>query len=386
MKTRLFLIGLALVLITSSYAQRRKYGYDPVKYPEVLVDGHFKDADNLETLYGFIDWDFSAKDMTRLSLDFLALQAFDQRTIWPEKYRLPDGFLPSRWMETGKGPGLGVSGLHRSGITGKKAVVAVFDKYINPDHVEFSGRIVFHRIESDLAEDFQYRLHFHGISCASILCGKTLGVAPGATLHYFAVPDDARNSYNYCLALEELLRVNAELPAGEKIRAVSISDGISRKDAEIYERWQGLRHKAEEAGVAVISSEAATTFATFTWGGCPPFSDRDDPENYSYAAWPRDNDTEHREKIILPADYRTSAQNRGNDAYVYWGDGGFSWAIPYFAGLAALAWGVDGNLTIKDIYRLIDETKTRTSQGRFVVNPGALIERVIERKGNDPEM
>ena len=109
-------------------------------------------------------------------------------------------------------------------------------------------------------------------------------------------------------------------------------------------------------------------------------------ENYSYAAWPRDNDTEHREKIILPADYRTSAQNQGNDAYVYWGDGGFSWAIPYFAGLAALAWGVDGNLTIEDVYRRIDETKTRTSQGRYVINPEAFIERVSEKRGNDPEM
>jgi subtilisin family serine protease len=381
MKNRLFLLGLTLFLITAPDAQTRKYGYNPENYPEILEESHFSEAENLAKLYGFIDWDFSAKDMTRLSLGFLALQAFDQRTIWPEKHRLPEGFLPEEWLETGKGPGLGVSELHRKGITGKKAVVAVFDKYINPDHVEFSGRIVFHRIKSDLAEDFQYRLHFHGISCASILCGKNLGVAPEATLHYFAVPDDARNSYNYCLALEKLLQINAELPAGEKIRAVSISDGISRKEAEIYERWQGLRQKAGEAGVAVICSEAATTFATFTWGGCPPFSDRNDPENYRYAAWPRDNDKEHRGKIILPADYRTSAQNRGNDAYVYWGDGGFSWAIPYFAGLAALAWGVDGNLTIEEIYRLIDETKTRTSQGRYVINPIGFIESVIERKG-----
>ncbi len=55
--------------------------------------------------------------------------------------------------------------------------------------------------------------------------------------------------------------------------------------------------------------------------------------------------------------------------------------IPYFTGLAALAWGVDGNLAIEDVYRLIDETKTRTSQGRFVINPEAFIKRVIEKKG-----
>jgi len=355
-------------------------GYNPAEYPEVLEESQFQDADNLARLYGFIDWDYSSKDMTRLSREFMALQAFDQRTIWPEKHGLPKGFQPGEWLEIGKGPGLKVAELHRRGITGKHVAVAVFDKYINPDHVEFKDRIVFHRIKSDLAEDFQYRLHFHGISCASILCGKTLGVAPDATLHYFAVPDDARNSHNYCLALEELLRVNAELPEKNKIRAVSISDGISRKDADIYEKWQGLLQKAREAGVAVICSDAATTFATFTWGGCPPFSDREDPKNYAYAAWPLNNDKDHREKILLPADCRTAAQNRDNDAYVYWGDGGFSWAIPYFAGLAALAWGVDEGLTIEAIYSLIKETKTRTPQGICVVNPVGFMERVLENR------
>jgi serine protease AprX len=380
MNKRFLLIGLVFFLIVSISAQRRKYGYNPEKYPEILEESHFKEADNLEKLYGFIDWDYRSKDLSRLSRPFMALQAFDARTLWPAGDRLPEGFEPEKWMEIGKGPGLNVDELHRGGITGKDVAVAVFDKDINPDHVEFSGRIVFHRIKSPLAEDFQYRLHFHGISCASILCGKTLGVAPQATLHYFAVPDDARNSYNYCLALEELLKVNAQLPAGARIRAVSISDGISRKDAEIYKRWTDLRRQAREQGVAVICSEAETTLACFTWGGCPPFLDRGDPENYDYAAWPKASDEKYREKIILPADYRTAAQNRDKMAYVYWGDGGFSWAIPYFTGLAALAWGLDENLSIEDIYALINETKTTTSKGRFVVNPIGFVERVKQRK------
>jgi len=55
------------------------------------------------------------------------------------------------------------------------------------------------------------------MACASILCGKNLGVAPGVTLHYFAVPDDGNNTYNYCLALEELLKVNAQLLAFRQV-------------------------------------------------------------------------------------------------------------------------------------------------------------------------
>lgn len=379
MKRLFFAFVLIICLILVSAAQRKKYGYNPANYPEVLKEEHFKNATELEKLHGFINWDYQSKDMTQLSLEFLALQAFDERTIWPEMNKRPEGFKPEKWMETGKDPGLNVHELHRNGITGEGISVAVFDKYINPDHVEFSGRIIFHRIKSPLAKDFQYRLHFHGIACASILCGKTLGIAPGATLHYFAVPDDGNNSYNYCLALEELLKINAELPASRRIRAVSISDGISRQNPTVYKKWQELVRKATEEKIAVIYSDIKTTHAVFTWGGCPPFLDRNNPENYEYSFWPRNSDEKHTAKIILPADFRTTAQNEENTAYVYWGDGGFSWAIPYFVGLAALAWSFEDALTLEEIYRLVESTKTETSKGRYVVNPIDFIKEIKKR-------
>jgi hypothetical protein len=282
-------------------------------------------------------------------------------------------------METGKDPGLNVLELHRNGITGQGISVAVFDKCINPEHVEFSGRIMLHRIRSPLAKDFQYRLHFHGIACASILCGKTLGIAPGATLYYFAVPDDGNNSYNYCLALEELLKINAALPARKRIRAVSISDGISRQDPAVYNKWQELVRKATEKRIAVIYSDSKTTQALFAWGGCPPFRDRNNPENYGYSLWLRNNDEKYADKVILPGDFRTTAQNDGKTAYVYWGEGGFSWAIPYFVGMAALAWSLDEALTLEEIYRMVENTKTKTSKGYYVINPVGFINEI--RKG-----
>lgn len=376
MKRAMLIFLLSWMTVSMPTAQKKKYGFDPAKFPKILQEADFEKTTFLEKLYGFIGWDYSSKDMRQLSREFLALQAFDELTIWPASDMLPPGFAPDKWMSIGKEPGLNVRELHRQGIKGKGIAVAVFDKYINPEHAEFSGRIIFHKIKTPLAEDFQYRLHFHGMACASILCGSTLGIAPEATLHYFAVPDDARNSYNYCVALEELLKVNSQLPQGQKIRAVSISDAINRKDPEVYAKWQGLDEKAAEQGIAVIYSDGRTTHAVFTWGGCPPFLDRNNAENYEYAQWPRENDEKRSEKIILPADYRTTAQNRENDAYVYWGDGGFSWAIPYFTGLAALALSINADLTIEDIYRLIKATKTRTSKGHYVVNPVGFVESV----------
>jgi len=379
MKRPFFAFAVIICLLSITAAQTKKYGYNPANYPETLKEEYFKNATELEKLHGFINWDYRSKHMTQLSLGFLALQAFDERTLWPEKNKRPDGFEPEKWMETGKDPGLNVHELHRNGITGEGVSVAVFDKCINPDHEEFTGRIIFHRIKSPLAKDFQYRLHFHGMACASILGGKTLGIAPGATLHYFAVPDDGNNSYNYCLALEELLRINAELPPGKRIRAVSISDGISRQNPDVYKKWQELVQKANEERIAVVYSDGSTTHAVFTWGGCPPFLDRNNPENYDYSFWPRNSDEKHTEKIILPADYRTTAQNDEKTAYVYWGDGGFSWAIPYFVGLAALAWSLYDALTLEEIYRLVDDTKTRTSKGSYVVNPVDFIKEIKKR-------
>lgn len=95
--------------------------------------------------------------------------------------------------------------------------VAVFDKPINPEHKEIKDNIVYIPIHSEKAKDFQHkRLHFHGIACAPILCGKTVGVAPDAELYYFAVPDDGNNSCNYCLTLEKLLKVNDTLQENKK--------------------------------------------------------------------------------------------------------------------------------------------------------------------------
>jgi len=150
MKRLLLAFFLIIGLVAIPVAQRKKYGYNPADYPEVLKEEHFKNATEVEKIHGFIDWDYRSKDMTQLSPEFLSLQAFDERTIWPESDKLPEGFHPEKCMETGKDPGLKVRELHRIGITGEGISVAVFDKLINPDHVEFSGRMIYHKIKSPL--------------------------------------------------------------------------------------------------------------------------------------------------------------------------------------------------------------------------------------------
>jgi Subtilase family len=370
--------GMAVSLYQTFELTYKDYtrGYIPKNFPEKITRKDFEKCSRLDRDYGFIGKDFSGKDFSELSLEFLARQKFDSRTEWPSKVKSPERFLPEAWLETGKDPGLGLSELHRQGITGRGISIAVFDKYIIPDHREFTGRMVFHPLATDSAKVHNYRLHYHGISCASVLCGETCGVAPGATVHYFAVPDDARNTYNYCLAMDRLIEVNQGLSAEQKIRAVSISD-MPHGNEKTMTMWREALDKAKANNVAVICSDYRTTHAVFTAGGCPPWLDRENPDNYHYANWAT-RDSLHAEKLILPSWYRALASNRGGSDYTWWGDGGFSWAIPYFAGLAALAWSVDRDLTIEEIYELARSTKSVSSRGRYVVNPRGLIDTVKE--------
>lgn len=73
-------------------------------------------------------------------------------------------------------------------------MVAVVDKPIRHTHREFQGRIHYYEVFD--GEEEGRVPHFHGIVCASILAGETVGVAPGATTHYFAAPDAGEN-FNY---------------------------------------------------------------------------------------------------------------------------------------------------------------------------------------------
>ncbi|MDD4626903.1 MAG: S8 family serine peptidase [Syntrophomonas sp.] len=79
---------------------------------------------------------------------------------------------------------------------------------------------------------------------------------------------------------------------------------------------------------------------------------------------------------MVPSDFRTTASNNGDDQYVYWAYGGFSMAIPYIAGLTALALQVNPDMTFEQIINTIIETKTVTSEGRYIINPKKFIDSI----------
>ena len=373
MRRLLIPVLLLSLLLVALPALAGRWGFDPGALPEAPTEADFEafEQGSAARTWGFVDGDFSGKDLRALSPGFLARQSFDGRTDWPASDRLPAGFAPSDWLELGKDPGLGVRDLHRAGITGEGVTVAVIDKPIRATHRELTGRLTYLQVFADELRGLDP--HFHGLACASILAGETVGVAPGAEVIYLATPDVGRNFEFYSRAAMRLIAINEQLPEDGKVRLVSISDGLGRDNPHSQD-WKKAREALSKEGIEVLYSDLSS-LAGLTWGGAVPWSDRSDPSRYSIATFLRDRGVRSTE-VILPGDFRTTAGNASDEAYVWWGDGGYSWAIPYAAGLAALAWQLKPELTLDRIEEALIATAAEIADGSKVVQPAAFIEHV----------
>jgi subtilisin family serine protease len=376
MKKKILIIVITFVILVLAgtkiffhFAQERRdpknWGINPEKLPTIVTDKDLeKHKSDLERIYGFIGKDMSQKDLSQVSIESISNIGFNKVTKWPEKSKLPKGFDPDSWFNTGKDPGLNLSKLHEKGITGKGISIAVIDKPIRSTHNEFKDKMTYVKVDEPETEP-----HFHGLACASILAGKTCGVAKDAKLYYFATPDKKDKPVYYMDAINKILEMNKTLSDKEKIRIVSISDGIGKKDKN-YSKWNETIKKANSEGLTVVYSNL---LESFVWGGCDASKDRNNPQNYKLSNYLKGKNID-KSLMIVPGDFRTTASNDGDDVYVYWGEGGFSWAIPYVTGLAALAWQVNPNLTFDQIENKLIETKTTTEEGRNIINPEKFIQ------------
>lgn len=180
-------------------------------------------------------------------------------------------------------------------------------------------------------------------------------------------------------ALEEILKLNATLPQDRRIRVVSISNGwtlsqVARPDVMAF---MEVIRRAEAAGVAVVHC-GATMFPTpFSLAGAPPFRDRNSPDSYEIPLMiQRSGGSMVPKELLAPGDYLTLASEKGPDDYVYYAEGGRSWAAPFLAGLVALALQVKPDVPLPELYRALDTTATKNARGLKIVNPVAFIDAV----------
>lgn len=328
--------------------------------PEQTVDLH-------EDLRGIV-LEMKGKDLTQLDLSNIDLTktTFDSFTQWPASERLPKDFDPDKVMEWGKYPGLGVKQLHDQGITGVGVHVAIIDQPLLPDHVEYRDQLAsYTEIQTGDAGP-----QMHGPAVASLLVGKTCGVAPGAILHFWAQPS-WKGDYQYrCIALEQIIQYNKGKERTEQIRILSVSKGISRGEPNV-DRWKALLEEARQSGIYVFHCGDIMSGA-----GCPVFRNSDEPGNYKLCEFlDAKGFVSDEPSLYAPIDNRTTASSQEKDAYIFWSKGGFSWGAPYIAGVAALGVQANPDLTVEQIDQLLYESGWDFLEGKLI-NPVGFVHAV----------
>ncbi|ODU56955.1 MAG: hypothetical protein ABT01_02905 [Clostridium sp. SCN 57-10] len=312
---------------------------------------------------------------------------FNTQTIWPDK--MPEGFDSAAFIEWGKNPGLGVSALHERGFTGKGIKVAYIDQPLGKTlHEELTDvdllrdSTVYEQYEPEFAAEGEPQMH--GVAVLSLLAGRSIGVAPDATVYFVENPAWLTDQRTHADSIRRVLAYNETQPENEKVRLVGFSDNID--SSEQY---------AEEFEAAVKEAEAAGVYVLFCGEFFPavaePMSDRDDLGNYRVADWSGhtlqplhyvdDPWYSGPVRLGIPTD-RTTADFTGG--YSKWGLGGLSWAAPYAVGVLAMGMQADPTRSVEELLDLLYETAYRLNdagqQGYGLIDPTAFVDAVLAAK------
>jgi subtilase family protein len=297
-------------------------------------------------------------DLSRSKNDLLYAD-FDSKTQWPAPDKMPVDFDWQKIMEIGKDPGLGIRTLHDQGINGKGVAIAIIDQTLLVDHVEYKDRIRVYEEVEDITAAWK-EVQKHGPAVASIAVGKTVGVAPQADLYYIATGDcggatsiaDLDFSC-YARAIQRIVDINKSLPSDRKIRVISMSIGW-RSQSRGYDEIIAAVNDAKKAGIFVISTSISQTYGLNFHGlGRGPLADPNEFQSYEPGLWWQ-NDFYQQDSLkatlLVPMDSRTTASPTGMEDYVFYREGGWSWSVPYLAGMYALAVQVRPEITPEEFW------------------------------------
>jgi subtilisin family serine protease len=330
------------------------------------------DLERVDPFRGLQNVSLAGLDL-RADGDLLQRLPFDSSTVWPSADRLPPGFDPKGLLERGKNPGLGLWGLHAQGVDGRGVGLAIIDQPLLKEHQEYADRLVAHE-EIDVNG---FPPQYHGPAVTSMAVGKACGVAPQARLHYYAIPMwKWRSCEPYRQVILKILERNAALPASERVRVVSISQG-QFPDWEGYAAWQETVAVARASGVLVVTCDRSV-FAYGTLGRAQD-GDPDDPASYMPGRYSSRGDI-----LRIPGANRAVAHYVDPETYKYEWDGGMSLAAPYLAGLAALGFQLDPTIEPDTVVSLWLETATPTDAVP-IISPTGFAEAVrlrVQTEGN----
>ncbi|MEW6092408.1 MAG: S8/S53 family peptidase [Chloroflexota bacterium] len=312
--------------------------------------------------------DLRSADLTGIdfsnSLDDLYFATFDSKTIWPSPELMPDNFDWQSIIELGEDPGLGIRQLHEQGISGEGVGIAIIDQALLVDHVEYVDRVLVYE-EADNISGGWRAVSMHGAAVASIAVGKTVGVAPDADLYFIASTMCNQGTYESidfaCLAenVRRIIEINKSLPEERKIRVLSMSIGWG-PESKGYDEITAAVNEARDAGIFVISTSISDVYGLKFHGlGRFPLSDPNVFQSYEPGSWWQNIFYEQGlgvDTLLVPMDSRATASPTGLGDYVFYRQGGWSWCVPYLAGMYALAVQVNHDITPEEFWSTALET------------------------------
>lgn len=329
-------------------------------------------------------------------LDDLRHADFDSRTRWPEL--LPPEFDPANVLVRNGNPGLGVRALHARGVTGRGIGIGIIDQALLTGHREYRERL---RVYEEI-HVMDREAQMHGAAVASIAVGSSVGVAPGADLYFIAETHGRRALRGFewdftwlAAAIDRMVALNAHLPPERRIRVVAISVGWTpeRKGGAAAD---AALARARAAGIFVISTALERSYGLAFHGlGRDLLADPDDFGAHRPGLWwARDYNSGQRRfppgrRLLVPMDSRAVASPTGVDDYVFYSEGGWSWSVPWLAGLYALACEVRPDISPELFWSealATGRTITYPYHGEeitlgTIADPVALINRLQEASG-----
>ena len=303
--------------------------------------------DSIDTFTREAIWQLCYRDLSHYKVCInsdteLSELSFNSHTVFPPELQK----MADRVLEKGK-----KNLLNTSGLTGKGVKVAVIDRPINKNHIEFKDRLEYIEVVHDNPDNDE--LDFHGMTCAGFLSGSTCGVAPESELVYFAIPNrmvdyDLYSEYQL-EALKKVIEYNQNniFP----IRIVSLSAPFSEKHIE---QKNAFANELLSMGCVLID---AMPFG-LSFEGIDGFV-QDGKIVYKLNRWQIENYERNKNRpgfqtyfnslCFVPSARRTSPGYEDNMEYIHWSKAvSKSWTIPHVAGAYACCLQAKPDLSYDD--------------------------------------
>lgn len=156
---------------------------------------------------------------------------------------------------------MGVAALHERGFTGKGVKVAYIDQPLGKTLHEELTEVDLLR-DSTVYEQYQPAAaaggepSMHGVAVLSLLAGRSVGVAPEATVYFVENPSWLGDSGYHADCIRRVLTYN-ETQLQRKIRLIGFSNNIDPDGQHAVELKAAVK-EAEAAGVYVCCSAASS--------------------------------------------------------------------------------------------------------------------------------